>query len=268
MIDRSEKIVWLARLGFVARGVVYALLGYLALSSSSTQTVRSGQSGALGYIQDIPGGVPILFAASAGLLGYALFRFSSAVLDIENRGTDAKGIATRTGHLCSGVIHLGLAWSALQFAIGSKQSAGDRTHDMASTALGFELGPLALAIAGVALVTGALFQAREAITLGFMKWVSSRAPTWTCWLGRAGYAARAVVYLLIGWSLLRSAWSENSSEARSVGGAILDLREMGAVHTAVATGLLLFGLFSLIIARYRIIPDPGRKFQAARQALS
>lgn len=268
MIDKSEKMVWLARLGFVARGLVYALLGYLALSSEGTKAVRSGQSGALNYIQDIPGGTAILFACAAGLLGYALFRFGSAVLDLENRGHDAKGLATRAGHLCSGLVHLGLSWTALQFAIGSKQSAGDHTHDMVATALSFDLGPVVLAIAGVALVTGALFQAKEAVTLGFMRWVSSRAPSWSCWLGRAGYGARSIVYALIGWSLLRSAWSGQSSEARSLGDAIMDLREMGTVHTAVALGLFLFGLFSLVIARYRIIPDPGHKLDAARHAFS
>ncbi|MBT0669023.1 DUF1206 domain-containing protein [Novosphingobium profundi] len=267
MIDKSEKMVWLARLGFVARGVVYALLGYLALSSPATDAVRSGQAGILGYIQDIPGGSALLFAAAAGLLGYALFRLCSAFLDIENHGTGAKGIAARAGHFFSALVHLALAWSALQFAIGSKQSAGDNTHDMVAGVVAFQLGPVVLALAGIALITAALFQAREAVTLDFMKRVSSRAPSWSCWLGRAGYAARAIVYALIGWSLLRTAWSGDSREARSLGDAIMDLRELEPAHVAVAIGLCLFGLFSLIIARYRIIPDPGRKLDAARNAI-
>ena len=56
MVDKSEKVVWMARLGFVARGIVYALLGYLALSSAESQTVKQGQSGALEYLNSIPGG--------------------------------------------------------------------------------------------------------------------------------------------------------------------------------------------------------------------
>ena len=65
MVDKSEKVVWMARLGFVARGIGYALLGYLALSSAESQTVKQGQSGALEYLNSIPGGTAILFLAAA-----------------------------------------------------------------------------------------------------------------------------------------------------------------------------------------------------------
>jgi len=58
------------------------------------------------------------------------------------------------------------------------------------------------------------------------------------------------------WSLAQSAWSENGQEVRSVGQALLDLRDMGIVYTLVALGLMIFGVFSLITARYRIIADP------------
>ena len=68
-----------------------------------------------------------------------------------------------------------------------------------------------------------------------------------------------MVFLLIGWSLLRSAWFASSAEVRSLGQALLDLREMGLGFSIVATGIALFGVFSLITARYRIIPDPDPK---------
>ena len=270
MVDKSEKVVWMARLGFVARGIVYALLGYLALSSAESQTVKQGQSGALEYLNSIPGGTAIMFLAAVGLLGYGLFRLSSALLDTENHGTEAKGLAARLGHFCSALLHFGLAWSALQFAIGSKQDAGDRTHVMVSTALSYEFGSLALGIVGIGLLGAGIYQAKQAFTLQFMKRVSSRAPSWTCWLGRFGYAARGLVFLLIGWSLLRSAWFEETEEALSLGNAIADMRDMGAVHTLVALGLLLFGIFSIIVARYRVIPDldPSSHMGRAKRTFS
>lgn len=267
MVDKSEKVVWMTRLGFVARGVVYALLGYLALSSAGGDTVSQGQAGIMDYLQDVPGGTAILFGASFGLLGYGLFRLSSALFDTENHGNDAKGIAARIGHFCSAIIHFGMTWTALQFALGSKQGASDRTHAMVSTTLSFDLGSVALAMVGFGLIGGALYQGKQALTLGFMKRVSAQAPAFTCWLGRFGYTARALVFLLIGWSLLRSAWFEQTSEALSLGDAILDLRGMGVVHTFVAVGLLLFGLFSIVVARYRIIPDidPSRQVSSIRE---
>ena len=85
-------------------------------------------------------------------------------------------------------------------------------------------------------------QGKTAVTRSFMRELSSRAPEVVEYLGRAGLAARAVVFAIIGWSLMRGAWFDSSSE----------------VKTLVAAGLLLFGVFSLFAARYRIVPDLER----------
>jgi len=255
MAEPSRGLVLLARLGYVARGLVYVLLGLLAFSATGTETVRDGQAGALAWFQDLPGGSLILFAAALGLLGYAIFRLSTSLLDTEHHGSDPKGIAVRAAHLCSAVLHLGLSWSALQFALGAHQQPGDTTHDMVAKALDTNMGGIALGLAGLCLIGAAAFQGWDAVKLGFMKRVSSQAPSWTCWIGRAGYAARAVVFVLMGWSLLRSAWFERTAEAHSLGQAILDLRSMSTLNAVIATGLVLFGLFSLVVARYRIIPE-------------
>lgn len=255
MDQTTRGLVVLARLGYVARGLVYTLLGWLALNATRAETVRDGQAGALAWFQEIPGGSLILGIAALGLLGYALFRVSTALLDTERHGHDAKGIAVRAGHLVSAVIHFTLSWSALQFAMAGRQEPGDATHDMVSAALEHDFGGVVLGFAGLALIGAAAFQAWDAVKLGFMKRVSPAAPTWTCWIGRIGYAARAVVFVMMGWSLLRSGWFERTSEARSLGQAILDLRSLGTTHALVAAGLVLFGVFSLVVARYRIIPE-------------
>ena len=59
-----------------------------------------------------------------------------------------------------------------------------------------------------------------------------------------------------------SGWFASSEEVRSLGQAILDMREMGALYTIVGAGIVLFGVFSLITARYRIIPDPEAKLRS------
>ncbi|PEQ11182.1 hypothetical protein B2G71_17990 [Novosphingobium sp. PC22D] len=259
MVDKSEKVVWLARLGFVARGVVYVLLGYFALSSTGASRAQDGPSGAFEWIQHVPGGTVILFVAAIGLLGYALFRFSCALFDTERHGTDVKGIGHRIAFFCSGLIHVFLAWTAAQFAYGAKRQADDSTQDMANTVLTIDFGSVALGIAGLALLVAGFMQGKDALTAKFMNRVSVRAPQATCWIGRIGYGARGVVFLVMGWSLLRSAWFERSSEVLSLGSALTDLRDMGLLYTLVALGLLMFGVFSVIVARYRVIPDPTPK---------
>ena len=75
-------------------------------------------------------------------------------------------------------------------------------------------------------------------------------------LGGIGYIARAVVFLVIGWSLINAGLlSGDAEQVKTLGDAVASLAGQGIVFTLVAIGLLVFGLFSLVLARYRIIPD-------------
>lgn len=264
MGDKSQKFRWLVRLGFAARGLVYLLIGFLALSAKPAD---NGPEGAFDLLQDAPLGVPVLYAAALGLLGYALYRLCSLIFDIENNGTGGKGIALRIAHGASGVAHLALAWTAFQFAQGNQQAAaGGATEEaVAGSLLSFPFGSVALGVIGLGFVAAAVFQAKSALSAEFTSEIASEAPPIVKPLGRVGYAARAVVFLVIGWSLLRSAWFSTSDQVKSLGEAIGSLSASGALYTLTAAGLLLFGLFSLLLARYRIIPDLDRT--AARPTL-
>ena len=256
MVDKSEKFGWLVRLGFAARGLVYLLIGVLALTANREDT---GPEGAFDLLQDAPLGAPILYLAALGLVGYALFRFASLLFDVENHGTDRKGIAHRIGHGASGVAHLALAWTAFQFAQGTEQSASNTgAQEAAGSLLSFPFGSLALGLIGIGFLVAAVFQAKSAVSAAFTRQISGEAPAAIKTLGRLGFAARAVVFLVIGWSLVRSAWFGSTEEVKSLGEALGSLADSGAFYTLVAAGLLLFGLFSLLLARYRIIPELDR----------
>jgi hypothetical protein len=255
MVDKSEKFRWLVRLGFAARGIVYLLIGLLALTAQR----ETGPEGAFDLLQDAPLGAPILYLAALGLIGYALFRLASLLFDIENHGSAGKGIAHRIGHGASGVAHLALAWTAFQFAQGTKQSASDAAvQASADSLLSFPFGSLALGLIGIGFLAAAVFQARSAVSAEFTREIAGDAPAAVKTLGRIGYAARAVVFLVIGWSLVRSAWFGSTEEVKSLGQAVGSLADNGVLYTLVAAGLLIFGLFSFLLARYRIIPDLDR----------
>ncbi|MEO6093708.1 MAG: DUF1206 domain-containing protein [Novosphingobium sp.] len=257
MIDKSEKFSLLVRVGYAARGLVYLLLGYLALTSAGD--VSAGPAASFDVIQAIPLGSLVLYVTALGLLAYALYRFIAAVGDVEHQGSEAKGIARRVGYFVSGLTHTVLAWTALQFAQGNKQSStGGGSEKAAGTLLAWDLGPIVLGVVGLALVAAAVFQGRSAITASFKRRVGGGAPPAVRWMGQAGYAARAVVFLLVGWSLIKSAWLGSQAEVKGFGQALMSMRENDAVYAVVAIGLLMFGVFSLIVARYRIIPDVQR----------
>ena len=257
MIDKSEKFTLLVQLGYAARGVVYILLGYLALGS--TGNVSAGPQASMNFMQDVPLGGFVLALAAAGLLGYAIYKFIAAISDLERMGTNAKGIAHRVGYFCSGLAHTVLAWTAVQFARGDKQSAtGDSSAQAASTLLTFEFGSVVLGLIGVGFVLTAIVQGKKAITADFMRSVGADAPGAVCWIGRCGHAARSIVFLLIGWSIIRSAWFHSGDEVKGLGAALMSLRDDGGLYTVVAIGLMLFGVFSLIVSRFLIIPDIDR----------
>jgi hypothetical protein len=252
MVDKSEKFRWLVRLGFAARGLVYLLIGYIALTAERGD---ASPEGALDWLQDIPLGTPLLYLSALGLLGYALFRLASLLFDIENYGSDRKGMAQRIGHAASGVAHLALAWTALQLARGSTDRPSGGSEEAAATLMAFPFGSLLLGLVGLGFIAAAAAQAKSAVSADFMKRMAADAPTFVEPVGRAGHAARAVIFLIIGWSLVQSAWIESSAQVKTLGEAVGSLAGQGLLFTLVAVGLLLFGVFSLLLARYRIVPD-------------
>jgi len=256
MVDKSEKFRWLVRVGYFARAVLYTLLGIIALTSA--QKISQGAEGVFQAIQDYPAGTVLLWILAIGLLGYALFRFASTFFDIENHGSDKKGIAQRLGHAGSGIGHLVLAWSAYKFATsqgGGGGGSGGGAQQAAAGVLSFEFGSVVLGLVGLLFLAAAFFQGKKGITGEFMRRISPRAPDVTRWLGGAGFLARAVVFAVIGWSLMQSGWFSSSAQVVTLGGAIASLGDKGILFTLVAVGLLMFGLFSFVLARYRIIPD-------------
>lgn len=256
MIDKSEKFRWLVQLGFAARGLVYLLIGYLALTANRG---NNGPEGAFNWLQDVPLGVPLLYLASLGLLAYGLYRLASLLFDIENYGSDRKGMTIRGGHGASAVAHLLLAWTAFQFAQGNKKSpSGGGAEEAAGSLLTYSLGSLVLGLIGLGFLAAAAMQAKSAATGSFMMHVSGNAPSFAKPLGHAGHAARAVVFAIVGWSLMQSAWFSSSVRIKTLGEAVSSLAGNGTIYMLVAIGLLLFGLFSLVIARYRVVPDLDR----------
>jgi hypothetical protein len=122
--------------------------------------------------------------------------------------------------------------------------------------LSVDFGAIVLGLVGVAFFIAAVAQAQKGLTGSFMRRIAADAPDATRWLGLAGYLARAAVFAVIGWSLVETGFlSQEASNVKTLGEAVAALADTGWAFTLVAAGLLLFGLFSLILARWRIIPD-------------
>ncbi len=254
MVDKSEKFNWFVRVGYFSRAILYSVLGLIALTSASK--IAEGTNGVFQAIEDFPGGNVILWILVVGLIAYALFRLASPLFDIENNGSDATGWGHRIGHLGSAIGHLALAYSAYKFAGSGSGGSGGGAQQAASGVLSIDFGGIVLGLLGIAFFLAAISQAKKGFTGSFMNRISAQAPDFTRILGGIGFAARAVVYAVIGWSLVKVGFlSSGSEEVKTLGSAVASLAGEGIIFKLVAVGLLIFGLFSLILARYRIIPD-------------
>jgi hypothetical protein len=253
----------LTRVGFAARGVMYALIGYLALRFGRSE---SG-SGALGYIAE-GSGKWLLAAMALGFVAYGVWRLSEAWVDTEGHGADAKGMVVRLGGVVSGLVHFGLALLAGRLAFGDRTGGGgDEAQQGAETALNLPGGTILLAAAGAALIAAGLWQILKGVRADFLRHLDARAAhrSWVNWLGRAGYSARGIVFVMSGWFVLRAGLSSDAEEAGGLEEALASLS--GNLLYAIASGLLLFGLFSFVEARYRRINNPhvlARLSRAAR----
>ncbi len=243
----------LTRLGFAARGIMYGLIGWIALR---TGTSADGQE-ALDWLRSSAGGL-VVAAMALGFAAYGIWRLIEAVVDSENHGSDGKGMVVRIGGAVSGLVHLALALYAARLALGGDggASGGAAADSGAATALDLPGGPTLVLIGAIAIAGTGLYQFAKAMRLGFLKHLDPQVAqrSWVKWIGRAGYSARGVTFLLIGYFLYRVWQSENAAAAGGIAQALESLP--GDLFILVALGLAMFGMFSLVEAVYRRINDP------------
>ncbi|MCD2323368.1 DUF1206 domain-containing protein [Sphingomonas sp. IC-56] len=263
MPDHSRRAATLAaRLGFASRGLVYLLVGWFALDAARRGSAPKDNQQAMGSLADQPFGHVLLALVAVGLLGYALWRASEAIFDPERRGTEAKALAERIGFGWSALVHLGLAVYAGRLAF-DQASAGNPSSDASARSwsgwlLDQPAGQWLLGAVGLLLIAAAGAQAWKAWQNRFADELSGDVPLprYACMAGQVGYAARALVFLITGWFLLAAAWHARAAEAGGTGQALRTLRDQPYgpwLLSLVAAGLILFGIFSFVEARFRRI---------------
>jgi hypothetical protein len=262
---RAGKSPWverLGRLGLVAKGVLYAVIGVLAIKVALGGREESpDKGGALRTIAEQPFGKGLLLLLAAGLAGYALWRLAQAVLDRDDEGDEPKGLAKRAGALGKAGWYAVLCGLTLSVLVGNGQSGGGSEQETTAGVFERPLGRYAVYAAGLAFLGAALFNGYRAVTCKFNKKLKTgemseaeeRAATA---IGILGHLARLVVFALIGLFLLKAAWEFDPKEARGLDGALLELSQQPYgqyLLVDVGIGLAAYGLYCFVQARYRRI---------------
>jgi len=248
----------LMRLGYLARGLVYGIIGLLALQ------VVLGRGGALTDMQGAivalgksPVGGAMMYVVLVGLVGYGLWGLVRAIADPLHEGTDATGIAERIGNGLSGISYLLLALLTYGLITGGASAAqsGAQTaqlQQLAGTILSKPWGQWVIALLAVVVIGVGISQIYKGFHPNFGAQfkpyaLSSQQRKWIERMGRFGSAARGLVFSLIGFSLGLAAVNDDPSRAKGIEGvlaSILDQPFGPVLLGIVAVGLIAFGIYS------------------------
>jgi len=264
--EKVGKHPWverLARVGYTAKGIVYIVVGALAtLTALGFGGEAKGTHGAMRSVARQPFGTVMLSIVAFGLLAYVIWRFVQAVTDADDKGTKAKGIALRLGYAGSGFIYAGLALSAARIVFGARDDGEpSAAKSWTTSVMEFSFGHWLVALAGLGVIGYGIYQCYKGYKAKFRKRLkedemSERGLRWATRSGRVGFIARGIVFLIVGGFLIKAALSYDSSQAEGLDGVLQALVQQSFgpwLLGAVALGLVAYGLYMLVEARYRRI---------------
>ena len=257
--DVAPWIERLARVGYVAKAVLYATVGLLAAGAAFGHGESTDTRGAMARLLGAPFGRVLIVIIAVGLFGYAAWRCVSGLVDAEQRGNDLKGLALRGSFLARGGAHALLGYSAVHLAIGGSVGQGDRSRQATSLAMHLPGGIWLLWAAAIAIGGFGVFQLYRAVTARLSKQLRQgrmreEVGPWVIGISRFGIAARGLVFIAIAWMVGRAASEHNPANAGGIDDALDQLAGLGPLpYAAIGGGLIAYGVYELLNARYRRI---------------
>jgi uncharacterized protein DUF1206 len=257
-VARSPQFEWFARAGLAARGVVYLVIGVLAIKLALGDGGKTtNQQGALETIAQQPFGTVLLILVAFGLAGYASWRLLRAAIGHGPGGAD--DAKERIDGLVSGIGYAGLCVTAVSILAGSGGGGGSDPDKTTGGVLGWPGGTWLVAIAGAIIIGVGIEQGYKAVKKTFLEnsrtgEMSHRVRQGFTALGVAGYLARMVVFALIGYFLIKAALDYDPDKAIALDGALAHLGQSSygpLLLGVVAAGLVCFGAYSIADARFR-----------------
>jgi type IV secretory pathway VirB2 component (pilin) len=255
--SNSPAAHFLARAGLTARGVIYILVGWVALLVAlGHSSGEADQQGALHLLAGKPYGLVSLWLLGIGFAAYALWRLSEAAFGVTG---EPPGAGPRLKSLARAVIYTALSYLTFTVIAGTDRSQSRQQQDMTASAMQHPAGRLLVGVVGGAIVICGIVLIVEGARKKFMKQLktaqmSARMRRVVKLLGMTGTIARGLVFALVGVLVIAAAVTHKASESGGIDKALLTLRDQPFgefLMLLAALGLVVFGVYGLCEARWR-----------------
>lgn len=256
--NKREK---LARFGIGTKGVVYCIVGVLAIMTAfGYGGKKTGSTGVMEYISNMSFGNVLLFIVALGLVAYALWRFYQTFADEKNKGDDKVGLIWRGAFFLSGLFYGYVAYKAFEIIFTNKNPDSNSQEQAASTILSQSWGQVLLVIVAALVLYKAAYQIYKAYSGKYRERLKETelSPKERDALvrgGQLGFTARGIVIGIVAYFFFQAAFSSNPNQAGGTRDAFQFLHSsLGDIGFAIiAAGLLAYGIYMLLKAKYRDI---------------
>jgi len=258
----SPAMAWLARAGLAARGVMYVLIGVIAVQIAvEGSRQQADRTGAVRLVAQTAFGTVALWLLVIGFAGMTLWRLSEAIGGSAESG--GRKPSKRLANLARAVFYAAVTYGLLKYALGVGQpsSSDSQAQDLTAVAFKHPGGQWVVVIAGVVVVIAGLSMMYRAFQRKFLKNLrlgaaSTRTRKTVTRLGQIGGIARGLVFATVGVFLVIAARDANPGQAKGVDSALRSLAHtpLGPVLLVIiAIGLVTFGIYSWCEARWRAV---------------
>jgi Domain of Unknown Function (DUF1206) len=255
--SNSPVAHFLARAGLTARGIIYILVGWVAVLVALGHSSREAdQQGALQLLAGKPYGLVSLWLLGIGFAAYALWRLSEAAFGVTG---ERPGAGPRLKSLARAIIYAGLSYLTFTVIAGTARSQSGRQQDITATAMQHTTGRVLVGLVGLVVVACGILLVVEGARKKFMKNLKTARMTARLrraveLLGMTGTIARGLVFALAGVLVIDAAVTHRASESGGIDKALQTLRDQPFgefLMMLAALGLLVFGVYGLCEARWR-----------------
>jgi hypothetical protein len=260
----SDWLENLARVGFIALGVLHVLIGWLALQLAwfGGGGKSADQSGAFAALKQLPGGQALLWVLGIGLFALALWQAAEVFRwwhGLSASGDQRKhAIGRIVKSVSKAIMYVLLGVLALRTAAGSAQSSSQQQKQTTQGIFAMTGGRFLVGLVGLVVIGVGAYHVYKGWTKKFLEGVdtSGASPSSQRWIersGQVGYPAKGVALAIVGALLTWAAITYDAQKASGLDGAlrtVLDVPFGKILLTLVALGLVAFGVFCFFRARY------------------